>query len=206
MVTPTRQGLCVYVEGGGNHNPALAAKCREAFKKLLERQGLGGRLPRVIACGTRRFAYDDFCRALGEGQRCLLLVDSEAKVEAQDPWVHVAQRQGDQWERPEGAEALDLHFMAQCMEAWFLADPESLQAYFGRELRASALPRHAQVEQVDKGEVYQALRRATQETSKGAYDKGRHSLELLGRLEPSRVAARSAWARRFFETVDARTR
>jgi predicted ATPase len=171
MVSP-KKSLSVYVEGGGNRNPALAAKCREAFKKLFERQGLAGRLPRVIACGTRRFAYEDFCRALEQGQDCLLLVDSESAVEGRDPWGHVAARQGDQWARPEGASALELHLMVQCMEAWFLADRESLHAYFGAGLRVAALPAHEEVEQVHKEALYQGLRRATQETSKGGLRQG----------------------------------
>jgi hypothetical protein len=40
----------LFVEGGGYHNQALEAECRQAFSKLLEKAGFCGRMPR----GARR--------------------------------------------------------------------------------------------------------------------------------------------------------
>jgi hypothetical protein len=60
MVKPTKRVL--YVEGGGNHNSSLASECRKAFAKLLENADIEHK-PRVVACGGRKRAYDQFCTA-----------------------------------------------------------------------------------------------------------------------------------------------
>lgn len=52
----------LYVEGGGDKNPILASECRRAFSKLFEKAGVVHK-PRVIACGGRKSAYDQFCDA-----------------------------------------------------------------------------------------------------------------------------------------------
>ena len=85
--------------------PALRTACREGFTKFLEQTGLKGRMPRIVACGSRRDAYESFCTALETGESAFLLVDSEAPVSGQNqqgqsdtwlPWQHLAQRPGDQ--------------------------------------------------------------------------------------------------------------
>ena len=94
----------LFVEGGGD-NDALKSECRRAFQKLLERAGMKGRLPRVVACGGRRSAFEQFCTALSESDQegaVFLLVDAEAPVTQQSPWDHVAQRKDDGWSRPPG--------------------------------------------------------------------------------------------------------
>lgn len=52
----------VYVEGGGDSS-ALKRKCREGFREFFRKIGLQGRMPRIVACGPRNNAYDDFCTA-----------------------------------------------------------------------------------------------------------------------------------------------
>jgi hypothetical protein len=60
MVAIRPRGLVLIVEGGGDHNPSLATDCRRAFTRLMEKAGLQGRLPRTIAAGSRKGAYDEF--------------------------------------------------------------------------------------------------------------------------------------------------
>lgn len=158
MVSPP---LKLFVEGGGNHNDALKTECRRAFTALLEKAGFTGRLPRVVACGGRRNAYEQFCTAIDGGEGlAILLVDSEAPVATEDPWLHVAQRAGDGWNRPAGATAEHLHLMVQCMEAWFLADRRALREYFGQGLQENALPAEALgPEDVRKPDLYSKLSR-----------------------------------------------
>jgi hypothetical protein len=55
----------IYVEGGGETND-LKTRCREAITKLFTNAGFAGRLPRVIACGSRNEAYDDFTTAVAQ--------------------------------------------------------------------------------------------------------------------------------------------
>lgn len=53
----------LYVEGGGENNKALRSACRRGFREFFLKAGLEGVLPRVIPCGGRQAAYEDFCTA-----------------------------------------------------------------------------------------------------------------------------------------------
>ncbi len=123
--------LTLYVEGGGD-SKLMRTACRQGFRLFLERAGLAGQMPRIVACGRRQATYEDFCTALASGRPAMLLVDSEAAVTARPPWTHLGERTGDAWERPEGAGDDDCHLMVQCMEHWFLTDPATLRAYSDR--------------------------------------------------------------------------
>ncbi len=154
-------------------------------------------MPRVVACGSRQRAYDRFCAAINDaeaGSFIVLLVDSEAAVASGDsPWEHLRKR--DKWTQPSVAEDDSAQLMVQCMEAWFVADRQSLGAYFGKDFKAAALPKREDVEAIAKRDLEQTLRQATMSCSKGAYRKGRHSFELLGCLDPSKVMESSPYAR-----------
>ncbi|MGH8803165.1 MAG: DUF4276 family protein [Polaromonas sp.] len=190
-------GLHLYVEGGGD-SKALHARCREGFRRFLEQAGLQGHMPRIVACGSRNNAYDDFKTALAQGCLAMLLVDSEAPVTADGkPWAHLAAR--DAWEMPKGANDSHCHLMVQVMESWLLADRATLQAFFGQGFKAAALPAETQpIETIPKAEVFQSLANATKDCkTKARYGKGEHSFELLGRVDPAKVTAASPWAHRF---------
>lgn len=178
----------VYVEGGGD-SASLKTRCREGFSKFFQRAGLEGRMPRVIACGSRNSAYGDFCTALRSarpGDFPVLLVDSEAAVAA-IPWEHLRAR--DNWDKPPGADDDQAQLMVQCMESWFLADAELLAGFFGQGFAASALPGNPNVEQVPKQQVFDTLKMATRHCRpKGEYGKAAHSFELLARLDPARIS------------------
>jgi hypothetical protein len=193
------------VEGGGNNNHALKTQCRKAFSQLLERAGFKGRLPRIVACGDRKAAYDQFCASVNDGSElAVLLVDAEAPVNCSSPWEHVAKRQGDQWVKPVGARDEQLHLMVECMETWFFADRVALSKYFGNGFNENALPAAtANIEIIAKIDIFDHLKRATKETkSKGIYGKGAHSFCILEQLDPSRIRKESVWAERFFSTLD----
>ena len=88
-------GVSVFVEGGGRGDSSII-ECRKAFSRLIERAGFQGRMPNVVACGSRGQAFDYFQQACKEGTRdSLLLVDSEGPVTQESPWEHVRRRQGD---------------------------------------------------------------------------------------------------------------
>jgi Domain of unknown function (DUF4276) len=199
----------VFVEGGGVDNAALKTECRRAFAQLFEKAGLEGRMPRTIVCGPRTDAFEQFSTALeeeGAADASVLLVDAEAPVTHVSPWEHVRQRQGDGWQKPAGASDDHLHLMVECMESWFLADPEALAAFYGQGFNENALPKSAP-EQVAKTDVYSALDRATRPTkTKGRYGKGTHSFKLLATLDPAKVCAACPAAKRFFDAVDRLTR
>jgi hypothetical protein len=201
VVSQTRK---LFVEGGGDHNDALKTECRRAFAALLEKAGLRGRMPRIVACGGRQNAFDQFCTAIDGGESAILLVDSEEPVDQESPWQHVAQRPGDRWSKPAGATEDHLHLMVQCMEAWFLADRQAIRDFFGQGFNENALPPVTSVpEDVGKQDLYRRLEQATRKTkTKGTYDKGDHAFRLLAMLDPSLVRKSNFWAERFFSTLD----
>jgi hypothetical protein len=203
--------LKIYVEGGGD-SKQLRSLCRRGFSDFFGKAGLFGKMPRVVACGSRENAYDSFCTAVENGESALLLVDSEAPVAAANtpgavsawtPWVHLGERKGDGWKRPARAVDEDCHLMVQCMETWFLADPKALEQFFGQGFQAGALPHGSKaVESISKASIFQSLARATRSCkSKRPYGKGEHSFKILGMIDPQKVATASPWAGRLLEEL-----
>ena len=189
----------LYVEGGGVGR-TLRQALREGFRAFFEKAGLK-HLPRVVACGSRQHAYDDFRVAVG--QRSVdfvaLLVDSEGPVSASTAWAHL--REHDGWPRPASATKKNAHLMVQVMESWFLADRDCLARYFGNGFRPSALPAvQRDLEDVAKEEVERALDDSTRQSRKGRYSKGRDSFDLLSKLDAAKVIEASPYARRLVET------
>ena len=80
-----------------------------------------------------------------------------------------------------------IFFMVQLMEAWFLADRQALSSYFGQGFNANSLPNNPNIEDVPKRDVEASLRNATRQSGKGAYHKGNHASDLLGRIDPATV-------------------
>jgi Domain of unknown function (DUF4276) len=93
-----------------------------------------------------------------------------------------------------------LFFMVQLMEAWFLADAEALERYYGRGV-AAALRGNPAVEDIPKADVLDRLKRATRTTTKGEYHKTKHAPALLRSIKPETVRARCPNGERLFATV-----
>jgi hypothetical protein len=189
--------IYLYVEGGGDH-AYLITRCREGFRKFLENAGFKGRMPRIVACGSRAKAVGKFKCALENGDEAFLLIDSEDLVSSASPWEHLAARRGDCFTRPAGANDEHCHLMVVCMESWFLADVDALRRYFGQEFNAGALPSNPEIEEILKQDVLGGLASATRQCGRGErYDKGRHSFRILCEIDPARVRRASPWADRF---------
>ena len=192
--------MCVYVEGGGDRAERRAA-CRKGFSRFIEKVGLQGRMPSIVACGSRDNAYDRFKTAHRQGGgTAILLVDAEEPVQqAHGPWRHLETR--DRWQRPDAATEDQCHLMVQVMESWFLADKDALESHYGPDFQRQTLPANPNIEQVPKQDVLDSLKRATRNTVKGNYSKGKHSFEILERLDPVKVRRASPFARRFTEAL-----
>lgn len=190
--------ITVFVEGGGQSKD-LRTRCREGFHNFLSNAVAPGRSPKIVACGSRSDAFDRFKTAMSEGSsgEFVLLVDSEDVVRSPEVWEHVRLRSGDNWERPDGAREVDLHFMAVCMESWLVADAESLSDFYSDRFHASRLPQADNLEIVDRVTVLQALRSATRDTTKGEYAKGKMSFAALGALDINIVRKRMSYCERF---------
>ena len=87
------------------------------------------------------------------------------------------------------------------MEAWFIADRDALKEYFGQYFKPNALPVQNEIENITKSDLEEALEKATTATRKGAYHKGKHSFNILARLNPDKVKACSPHAERLVKTL-----
>ena len=190
----------LYVEGGGD-SKSLRTACREGFGTFIEKAGLSGRMPRIVACGGRDKAYDKFKIAhANQGGISLLLVDAERPVDQAGAWEHL-QGAPDEWPRPDDAADDQCHLMVEIMESWFLADRDALEEFYGQGYRGNALPQNPQIERVAKDDVLDGLDRAARDTSKRGYNKGSHSFVILAKLDPEKVKNASPRAKRFIEAL-----
>ena len=164
---------------------------------------MADRLPKIVACGPRESAYDDFRDAVksnaDQGRALFLLVDSEAQVTDSEPWRHLKAR--DNWNRPQNAAAESAHLMVQCMEAWFYADKHALERFFGPGFSTNALSGNPDIEAIPKQDIQSGLSAATRRARKGSYHKGRHSFDILRLIDPDKVTAASSHARRLMEAL-----
>ena len=157
-------------------------------------------MPAIEAAGGRDQAFEAFRAAHErETRTVVLLVDAEGPVTGAGTWQHLQSRDG--WSRPHSASDDQCHLMVQVMESWFLADADALEAFYGRGFRRQALPRNPNVEAVPKQDVLNGLDRATADTGKRDYDKGKHSFRILATLDPSKVGSASPYAKRLIETL-----
>ena len=178
----------IVIEGGGSgENPDK--DFRQAWTQFFKSAGLVGRMPKVVRGEGREQTFDKFKTALHSTRRdevVILLVDSEGPVAAgHSAWQHLGNR--DNWDQPIGAADNSAYLMVQVMETWFLADRDSLRDFFGPQLNENHFRQWPNLEQVPRDTVLNALERATTNCQK-PYHKGRASFELLGRIDPQRVA------------------
>lgn len=92
--------------------------------------------------------------------------------------------------------------MVQAMEAWLLADPEALAAFYGQGFAVNALPGTRDVEQIAKATVMSSLARATRDSQKREYHKTRHAPLILERLDAGKVRSRAQHCDRLFTTIE----
>lgn len=174
---------------GGSGGEAPDKTFRQAWTQFFTAAGLVGRMPRVVRGEGRQQTHDKFKTALQSGRRdevVILLVDSEGPVAAgHSVWQHLRNR--DNWDQPIGAADDSAYLMVQVMEAWFLADREALRSFFGPQLNENHFREWPNLEDVHKDSALNALERATSNCQK-PYSKGKVSFELLGQIDPQRVA------------------
>ncbi len=194
----------IYLEGGGNTRRSQRS-CREGFSRLLESCGYKGRMPKLIVCGGRTSAYDDFRTDNERGSAAIyiaLLVDSEAPVaDINATWEHLRRRDG--WQRPPGADDEQVLMMTTCMETWIVADRDTLALHYGQCLQPSALPPVVNLENRDRHDVQDGLERATRNCSQ-PYAKGPKSFEVLGNLNPDTLRQHLPSFQRSYRILDAR--
>ncbi|HBT77993.1 MAG TPA: hypothetical protein DEB39_13955 [Planctomycetaceae bacterium] len=199
------KSVFLFIEGGGD-DASLKAQLRDGFSKFFGKTDFKTRRPKIVAGGGRNNTYDLFCSKVPQGDLCILLVDSEELVaeNCSSAWEHFKNREGDKhWMKPANAGDDDAHMMVCCMESWFLADREKLRRYFGQGFKDAKLPNTAKgIENVSKNDVLGDLKRATKECkTKFIYDKGSHSFDLIGQIDPERVDQAGPWTKKLFDKL-----
>lgn len=188
----------IYVEGGGDNKDTIR-RCKEGFTSYCQKLAPLNRRPSIVACGGRQQAFDRFSAAFlrsREGEICVLLVDSEDRVSAATPAEYLRTREG--WDFP----AVDLHkvfLMVQAMEAWLLADRETLTAFYDGGFLDKSLPGDpTSIESIRKSDLEPALKHASGPTkTKGEYHKVKHGFALLALIDPLKVGGASPHAKKF---------
>ncbi len=200
--------VAIYVEGGGD-TAQQRAELRNGLDRLLNFQKQAARDKRLrwklVPSGGRQSTFEAFINAVRRADRdtlYVLLVDSEGPIVRETKGKHLVNAQV----RKHHLETLDgwdlnkidpesIHLMVQCMEAWIVADPESLAKYYGKGFRANGLPTRLNLEDEPKLDVYRKFARATKDAAKGPYSEAnnakiKHAAALLALIDPRKVAAR----------------
>ena len=201
--------IVVHMEGGGE-SKEQRAQLRDGMnaflgtlKTLADAKGWAWKL---VPRGGREQAWREWSRALANSPTALhvLLVDSEEEV-TRSPCVHLRNRAGDGWVIQKVHEP-QVHLMAQCMEAWLVADPDALAGYYKKGFATGQLPRRANLEEEPKPSIYLALERATGNTSKGIYGKIKHASALLSLIDPDKARGRCPHCERLFKILTRKIR
>jgi hypothetical protein len=189
--------------GLGDQRSGKAA-IREGFSKLLAEMREKARSQRVrwniVACGSTQSAVEDYRNVLGRHPAAInvLLVDSDVPV-ALSPKEHLKVNGGVE---VSGIPSGYVHLMVQIVEAWLVSDADALARFYGPALNVNVLPKHINIEQVAKADVYRSLNAATRNTVKGVYHKIRHGPKILAGVNVNKVRARAPHCDRFFNMLE----
>ncbi|MCC3405007.1 MAG: DUF4276 family protein [Microcoleus sp. PH2017_10_PVI_O_A] len=194
----------IYIEGGGdgkNTKQLLRQGFSSFFKELVQMARSNQIKWNMIVCGSRNNAFRDFKNALADYPKAfiVLLVYSEAPVVKQSPWEHLKSR--DNWDSP-GVDDTHCYLMVQAMEAWLIADIDTLKRFYGQGFKENAIPKNRNVEMIEKDLLEPSLKAATRDTkSKGEYQKIQHASKLLEMLDVDNVRKASSECDRIFTTL-----
>ena len=188
----------IYFEGDKFLKPGFDA----FFGEIKKRANDAGRRFRLIEGRSGDAARRDFGIALRANPEVwnILLRDSEGPVDAGASVSLCRQRGWDQ------SHAGSIFWMVQMMEAWFHADKEALQKFYGNGFKDSALKKNPNVEEIPKKDLEDGLREATKKTDKGGYfdHKTSHGPKLLAAIRPELVRKAAPNCQKLFEAVLAR--
>ncbi|MEI7833937.1 MAG: DUF4276 family protein [bacterium] len=192
----------IYIEGGGESKQtqtALRLGFDAFLKSIKDKARERGIRYQVIMCGGCDDAYQAYLLALKTHPDAtnVLLVDSEGPV-ADSNGDHLRQRA---WNLPQ-TQNPHYHLMVQAMEALFVADPDTLVEFYGKDFHRNALPKHANLEAVSVSQLADSLKVATRGTTKGEYRKIQHAAKLLPMLNLVRVRTALPHCDKLFTFLD----
>jgi hypothetical protein len=205
--------IAIYVEGGGD-TAQQKSELRQGFDELLSPLKAKAREKRLrwklIPCGGRQQTYEAFLNSLKANPTAvnILLVDSESELPAfhdnpaEDARLrieHLAKR--DKWVLS-GINPHRIHLMVQCMETWISADPEILEGFYKKNFKRNILPTRNNLEEEPKSDIYEKLRKATQDTQNGEYGKICHASKLLKLIRPAEIEQRCPRFKEFIRSLE----
>lgn len=198
------EAIHIYIEGGGdgkNTKDLIKQGFSQFFKPLVDETKSKSMRWDITICGSRNNAFRGFRNALKYYPEVfnVLLVDAEAPLEISSFWEHLKSR--DDWDKPLGVDDDNCHLMVQTMDAWFIADIEALKKFYGQGFKENAIPKNSNVETIDKDRLFDSLKKATCNTSKGEYHKIKHASKLLGLIDVVKVRQASPSCNRLFTTL-----
>ncbi|MEG3906708.1 DUF4276 family protein [Microcoleus sp. w2-18bC1] len=194
----------IYIEGGGegkNTKALLRQGVSSFFKEIVQVVQSKKIKWTITLCGSRNNALRDFKNAFAAHPDAfvILLVESEAPVVKQSPWEHLKWR--DNWDSP-GVNDTHCYLMVQAMEAWFMADIDTLKRFYGQGFKQNEIPKNINVETIEKDLLERSLKAASRDTkSKGEYQKIQHASKLLEMLDVDKVRKASSECDRIFTTL-----
>jgi hypothetical protein len=184
------KAIRIYIEGGGDGKNTKAL-IRQGFSQFFKSLGEVAKSKKIkweiIICGSRNHTLRNFKNALKSHPDAfnVLLVDAEAPVTITSPWGHLKFR--DNWDKPLEIDDSHCHLMLQTMEAWLIADIETLKKFYGQDFKENIIPKNSNVETIDKDSLEPSLKTATRNTTKGEYHKINHAFKLLELLDVGKV-------------------
>jgi hypothetical protein len=169
-----REKTRIYTEGGSGHK-SEDVFFRKGLNTFFKNAKAEERI-QIVACGGRDSAHDKFQNARNQHPEdySILLVDSEGAVNASAK-QHLIDREKT-W-NIEDVDEDQCQLMVQMTEAWFVADPDGLERYYGKDFKKSKLPKNPKVEEISKKDLMDGLQKASRDTTKGEYNK---TLKICG--------------------------
>ena len=160
---------------------------------------------KLVAGGPRTETIKDFLRFCSTEPSSLnvLLIDSEGPVTDTVRYISDSIRSLSVWNAGGFCSDEQLHLMVQAMEAWFVADPQSLRRHFGRDYNTRALPSPQAAETVSAADLVTAIRRGLPHSRRRrGYDKVSDGVELLRWIDVDIVSQHCVHFRRLWAFLD----
>lgn len=197
----------LYVEGGGKHSSKNATiklqRGFDAFLKELKDLANSKNISfKIIPSGSIEDTYKKFDLSIRKSPQAfnLLLVDADKAVPIGETARVFLQREHKKW-KLKTVKDEQCHLMVQMMEAWFIADVDSLKNYYGQGFNDKSIPKSANVETIDKMRVETGLKTATKDTTKGEYQKINHGGILLEKIDAKKVRRAAHFCEILFNVI-----